>query len=147
MGSFRLLGAAAALFVAHAAVAAAAPIEALKAQITPSREKKLACLVDANYDKVVKLDISIAWPEKKMTVEQDSYQRLLVLTSAPDAAEYVFPKGSYAHGGRSYAVSGYFIVRGGGTHQGITSIAFEPVTDATATAEAETVDVTKTRCR
>ena len=44
------------------------------------------------------------------------------------SVEYLFPKGSYALEG-NYVIKGYFIVRPGGTHQGVVSIGFEKVDD------------------
>jgi len=102
-------------------------VEFLQSPIDPSRAGWLAGLACRNLDQIVHLDISVDWPKESLDVETDGYRRLVFWNSTD---EFLFPKDSFflLHG--SYVVKGYFIVRSGGIHQGITSSSFEKIDDA-----------------
>ncbi len=122
------------LFLLSAAAAKSIDIEFLQATINPRDVGELSGLACRNYDHVVHIDISVDWPSHSVDAEQSGYERLVFWTDRGKdgyGTEYLFPKGSYflLHG--SYIVKGYFIVRTGGMHQGVSSVAFEKVDDAT----------------
>jgi len=121
------------LALAFLCVAAAAPaktvtIEFLQGAITPKNIGELAGLACRNYNHIVHLDISVNWPAKSSDVETTDYQRLVFWDNK---AEYLFPKDTYQFLHGDYVITGYFIARNGGFHQGITSRAFDKVDDAT----------------
>lgn len=110
--------------------ASAAPIliESLESPITPETVGCLYSLGTRNFDRIVQVNIALDWPEEDMNIEQTGSQRLVFWN---EEAEYLFPKDSYHYQHGSYLVKGYFIVRSGGIHQGVSSIAFmEKVKDS-----------------
>lgn len=103
-------------------------VEFLQGPISPKNIGALAGLACRNYDHIVHLDISVNWPSNSSEAEQSDYQRLIFWTRN---AEYLFPKDTYVFLHGEYVIKGYFIVRDGGFHQGVSSRAFEKVDDAT----------------
>jgi hypothetical protein len=99
-------------------------VEFLQASIRPGDSSFLSGLACRNIDHIVHLDISVDWQQDKTSVEQGS----LVFWAGED--EFDFPQGSYFFLHGSYIIKGYFIVRSGGTHQGVTASSFERVNDA-----------------
>ena len=82
---------------------------------------------------LVHVDIDVEWPNTTVNAEQSGYGRLIFWTDQDQngfGTEYLFPKGSYVYLHGSYMVKGYFIIRTGGMHQGVSSVAFEKVDDA-----------------
>lgn len=116
------------MLLCAAAPAKTVTVEFLQGPITPKNISALAGLACRNYDRIVRLDISVSWPAKGSDVEQADDQRLIFWDSK---AEYLFPRDTYAYLHGDYVIKGYFIARNGGFHQGITSRAFEKVDDAT----------------
>jgi hypothetical protein len=102
-------------------------VEFLQAAIDPDNVSWLSGIACRNFDHIVHLDISVSWPHGSLDEETSGYGRLIFWDQTD---EYLFPKGSYFILHRSYIIKGYFIARSGGTHQGISSNAFEKVDDA-----------------
>lgn len=122
------------LFCLAPAVAKTIDVEFLQTNINPRSVAELSGLACRNYDHVVHVDISVDWPSNSVNAEQSGYERLVFWTDRDKGGfgtEYLFPKGSYSFLHGSYIVKGYFIVRSGGMHQGVSSVAFERVDDAT----------------
>jgi hypothetical protein len=111
-------------------------IEKLTGNVDPKRAFLLEGLSCRNLDKVVHITISIDWPQDKTSTNDGG--RFIFWT---DETEFLFPqsKVSYLHG--DYTISGYFITRSGGTHQGITSMAFEAVDDASVVLNSNVKEV------
>lgn len=101
-------------------------IEFLHGEITSDNIADLGNLACRNHDKIVHLNMDIVWPENSTKVETNGFRRLIVYT---DDIEYLFPYGSYEYQHGGYRIDGYFIVRSGGMHDGVTSDAFERVRD------------------
>jgi hypothetical protein len=99
-------------------------IEFLQGNINQRSVENLDGLACRNYDRIVHLKISVDWPHEAREQETTDYKRLVFWN---DEAEYLFPKGSYVWLHGEYVISGYFIPRRGGVHQGIISIAFERI--------------------
>jgi hypothetical protein len=121
----------------------AVTVEFLQTSIDPESVGFLSGLACRNYDHIVHLDLSVSWPDKAVSVETMGYERL-VFWSKTD--EYLFPKNTYFFLHGSYIIKGYFIARAGGTHQGVTSNAFEKIDDAQVmlspnVVERKTMDV------
>jgi hypothetical protein len=102
-------------------------IEFLDGTIDQTSIENLGRLACRNYDKIVRLKISVDWSADGLDEETTDYKRLVFWD---DTAEYLFPEGSYSYLHGSYIINGYFIPRSGGMHQGIVSIAFEKIDDA-----------------
>ena len=98
-------------------------IEFLQSRIDSGNISFLEGLACRNYDKLVHIDVGLNWPAGMSSSEG----RMIF---SDETAEYLFPQANvnYLHG--EYIIKGYFIVRSGGTHQGVSSIAFEKVSDA-----------------
>ena|ERR1035441_2459610 len=122
------------LFCVVPAIAKTIDVEFLQTNIDPRSVAELSGLACRNYDHVVHVDISVDWPSEAVDEEQSGYEGLVFRTDRDKngfGTEYLFPKGSYFFLRGSYIVKGYFIVRSGGMHQGVSSIAFQRVDDAT----------------
>ncbi len=122
------------LFYVVPTLAKTIDVEFLQMNIDPRSVAELSGLACRNYDHVIHIDISVDWPRKAVDAEQSGYGRLVFWTDRDKngfGTEYLFPKGSYFFLHGSYIVKGYFIVRSGGMHQGVSSVAFERVDDAT----------------
>jgi hypothetical protein len=102
-------------------------VEFLQAKIAPVNGRWLSGLACRNLDRIVHVDLSINWPRDKTAAETTDLKRLVFWNKE---AEFLFPDGTYSLVHGSWAVKGYFIVRSGGTHQGMVSYAFEKIDDA-----------------
>jgi hypothetical protein len=97
-------------------------------------DQKNAFIIDGlacrNLDKIVHLNIALDWPEGTLSKEDKDNVDFWTNRGESDS-DYRFPssKVEYRHG--SYLISGYFIIRSGGTHQGITGMGFQAIDDAT----------------
>jgi hypothetical protein len=105
-------------------IASATDIEFLQGKINQRSVENLDGLACRNYDRIVHLNISVDWPHNARERETTDYKRLVFWN---DKAEYLFPVGSYVWLHGDYVITGYFIPRRGGIHQGIISIAFEKI--------------------
>jgi hypothetical protein len=99
-------------------------IEVLQGTINPRNAAGLVGLACRNYNQVVHLNIRIEWPATETTVEATSYKRLVVWNGTD---EFLFFDGSYKSADGVWVIDGYFVPLAGGTHQGVTSHAFERV--------------------
>ena len=113
-------------------------LEFLQGVITYGNAKYLSSIACRNFDHIVHINISIDWLSDKMSVEQVGSRRLIVWD---DNAEYLFPKNSYNYLHGEYVVNGYFIVRHGGTHQGIVSLSFERINDSDVLLNPNVVEI------
>jgi hypothetical protein len=100
-------------------------IEKLTGPVSTRNTFLLEGLSCRNLDKIVHVNISVDWASDALS--QNDAGRFVFWTSE---SEFLFPQSKviFLHG--SYLVNGYFIARSGGTHQGVTSMAFEKVEDA-----------------
>ncbi len=103
-------------------------VEFLQAKIAPVNGQWLAGLACRNLDRIVHVDLSINWPRDKTAAETKDLKRLVFWNKE---AEFLFPDGTYALVHGKWAVKGYFIIRSGGTHEGMMSYAFEKIDHAT----------------
>jgi len=119
---------AAILFTFSVNVGGAEPInvEFLQAKISPVNDRWLAGLACRNLDHVVHVDLSVNWPHDKAVAETTDFRRLVFWNKE---TEFLFPDGPYVFLHGRWLVKGYFIVRSGGTHQGMKSYAFEKIDD------------------
>jgi hypothetical protein len=99
-------------------------IEFLQNGMSPKDAKYLSGLSCRNTDRIVHIDISVDWPSDGLVNNKDG------LVFSTDENEYLFPTGTYRWEHGVYLIKGYFIVRNGGMHQGIVSLAFEKVDDS-----------------
>jgi hypothetical protein len=126
-------------------------LEFLQGEVSPQTEDALAGLACRNFDRIVHIDILLNWPEEATEVERFDNERLVFWTKPNDygfGTEYLFPRGSYAFALGRYRVKGYFIVRAGGIHQGISSVAFEKIDDAAVLLNpaVQETKITSPRC-
>ena len=113
-------------------------IESLDGMIEPQNVGDLSGLACRNYDRVVRVNITIDWPSE----DQSSYNSLAFWT---DHTEYLFPKGSYYYRpGSGWVIDGYFIVRSKGTDRGVVS--FEKLGDTSVLPNRNVVTVRDSRC-
>jgi hypothetical protein len=91
-------------------------VEFLQAKIAPANGQWLAGLACRNLDHIVHVDLSINWPRDKTQAETTDLKRFAFWNKE---TEFLFPDGTHAFVHGRWAVKGYFIVRSGGTHQGI----------------------------
>ena|ERR1700677_861538 len=103
-------------------------VEFLQAKIAPANGKWLSGLACRNLDHIVHVDLSINWPRDKTQAETTDLKRLVFWNKE---TEFLFPDGTYVFLHGRWVVKGYFMVRSGGTHQGMMSYAFEKVDEAT----------------
>ncbi len=120
--------------LAGASASAAANVALLHAAISPQNAGLLSGLACRNLDHIVRLDLTVTWPEKSLSVEHDGYRRLVFWN---DTDEFLFPKGTYIPQQGRYIVKGYFVPRAGGIHQGIASNYFEKINDARVKGKAD----------
>jgi hypothetical protein len=102
-------------------------VEFLQAKIAPANGKWLSGLACRNLDHIVHVDLSINWPRDKTQAETTDLKRLVFWNKE---TEFLFPDGTYVFLHGRWVVKGYFMVRSGGTHQGMKSYAFEKIDDA-----------------
>ncbi len=97
-------------------------IELLRGSVTDKTVKYLGGLACRNQDKIVHLKINV--DIENAHAENEDYERLIF---SDDHYEYLFPKGSYfwLHGG--WEIDGYFVIKSGGVHQGISSAYFDQI--------------------
>jgi hypothetical protein len=101
-------------------------VEVLQGTINPRNADNLAGLACRNYGQIVHLKLRIEWPATAETVENTGYKRLVVWNGTDES---LFFNGSYKFADGAWAIDGYFIPVAGGTHQGVTSHAFDQSDD------------------
>lgn len=118
-----------AVFGAAPAITKPVRIELLDGVIAPNTVGALGGLACRNVDHIVHLHLVIDWPSNAISVETTDFKRLIF---SNDLAEYLFPDGTYNRSQGTFLISGYFIPRSGGMHQGVISIYFEKIDDVQA---------------